>query len=558
MENKKDTIRKIIRLITGEDTSESLWLPNIQRNFIWKSEQIEKLFDSVMRQYPISTLLFWKTKESLKVRKFIDNYKDGLKFTDFYVPKDDKVKLVVLDGQQRLQSLYIALKGSFNGKEMYFNVFSGNGDFEDPKYTFEFLTPENANQEQGWIKFKNLVYSNKAYYDLAEEVINKVNQNELSEDKKSLIRKNIAVIKSEFCEKENIIYQQLDSVDNPELYSLNDVVEIFIRANSGGTPLSKSDLMFSLLSASWEGMEEELNLLLDDLNKKGYNFDRDFILKSCLVLIDSGAKYNVLKFRDENNLKNIKVNWEKIKNAIKDITDFLYSNTFLRDDKALSSYISLIPIIYYRYNYLENWKKTNKNIISSWLLKILLSGAFSGSPDNLLDSIIKNINSNLSFEIDEINSEILNRGRSVSVTEEVIFSTKYGMRDIYALMNILYKGYDFQPLYSGNFPTIDHIFPKSKLKNIKIDSGQSGRLVMKYRLDEINQFSNLMVLSKDENIIEKNDMDTENYLLTKDVEYLELHSIPTDRDLWKLENFPEFIEARKNILREKFKKTGII
>jgi len=561
MENKRDTIRKVIKLISGEDTSESLWLPNIQRNFIWKKEQIEKLFDSIMREYPISTLLFWKTKESLKVRKFIDNYRNSIKFSDFYEPKNDKVKLVVLDGQQRLQSLYIALDGSYDGQELYFNVFSGNGEFEDSKYIFSFLASDKAVPQEGWIKLKDLVYSNLEYYTLAEKTISQISSNNsmLSEEIKGLIRKNIGIMKKEFCERENIIYQQLDSIDNPEIYELNDVVEIFIRANAGGTPLSKSDLMFSLLSASWETMEEELNILLDDLNSKGYKFSRDFILKTCLVLINSGAKYDVLKFRDDNNLKNIKENWDKISNAIKDTTDFLRSYTFLHDDKALSSYVTLIPLIYFRYNYPKKWKNTDKNIISQWLLKILLSGAFSGSPDTLLDIIIKGIDNNTSFNIDDINSEILNRGRSISITEEVIFNTGYSMRDIYALMNTLYKGsIDFNPLLSGNLPTIDHIFPRSKLRKEKILSPQNGKQVTKYSLKEINQFANLMVLSKDENIIEKNDMSTEEWLSTKNEEYLDLHYLPKEKHLWELDNFPEFLEERKKILRKKFKEVKVI
>ena len=560
MENKKDTIRKIIRSISGEDISERLCLPNIQRNFIWKKEQIEKLFDSIMREYPISTLLFWKTKESLKVRKFIDNYKDSLKFTDFYVPKDEKIKLVVLDGQQRLQSLYIALKGSYNEKELYFNVFSGDVEFGDPKYIFEFLSQEIAEPVQGWIKFKDLVDSNKDYYALAEEVISNINSSgsEISDDKKSLIRINISILKREFCERENIIYQQLDSVDNPEIYRLNDVVEIFIRANSGGTPLSKSDLMFSLLSANWEDIEEELNIILDDLNRKGYRFDRDFILKSCLVLIETGAKYDVLKFRADENLNKIKDSWEKIKNSIKDIADFIYCRTYLRDDKALSSYITLIPLIYFRYNYLDLWKKIDKTLISMWLLNMLLTGAFSGSSDTLLDTVIKNIRNNNRFDIDAINSDILNRGRSINLTEDTIYNTKYGMRDIYALMNILYKDFDFQPLYSGNLPTIDHIFPKSKLKGIKIESSETSRMVMKYKSEEINQFSNLMLLSREENVEEKKDMDAHVWLSQQNEEYLELHSIPDDRSLWEIESFENFIIERKKILKSKFRIVGII
>lgn len=115
MKNQKDTIRKMVSYLT-EANSGGFWLPNIQRPFVWKEDQIERLFDSIMRQYPISTLLIWKTKSGIKKRKFIDNYHSNLKLTDFYVPVDNHAKMLVLDGQQRLQSLFIGLRGSYEKK----------------------------------------------------------------------------------------------------------------------------------------------------------------------------------------------------------------------------------------------------------------------------------------------------------------------------------------------------------------------------------------------------------------------------------------------------------
>ncbi len=111
MKNQTTTIRRIVRQL-----NQDFWLPNIQRNFVWKEVQIERLFDSLMRDYPIGTLLVWKTKSPIKHRKFIDIYKNDTNFTDFYVPENDNCKLLVLDGQQRLQSLFIGLCGSYNGK----------------------------------------------------------------------------------------------------------------------------------------------------------------------------------------------------------------------------------------------------------------------------------------------------------------------------------------------------------------------------------------------------------------------------------------------------------
>lgn len=75
MKNQKETIRKMVTYLNNEEKYGGFWLPNIQRNFVWTEEQIERLFDSIMREYPISTLLVWRTKAKVKCRKFIDCYK---------------------------------------------------------------------------------------------------------------------------------------------------------------------------------------------------------------------------------------------------------------------------------------------------------------------------------------------------------------------------------------------------------------------------------------------------------------------------------------------------
>ena len=107
MKNSTDTFRKFVRYLNNPEQDGGYWLPNIQRKFVWKEDQIERLFDSILREYPIGTLLVWKTKSKIRRRKFIDNYKLDIKLTDLYIPEDEKLKMLVLDGQQRLQSLII-------------------------------------------------------------------------------------------------------------------------------------------------------------------------------------------------------------------------------------------------------------------------------------------------------------------------------------------------------------------------------------------------------------------------------------------------------------------
>jgi len=113
------TIRKAVKSLNENEENGGYWLPNIQRPFVWREEQIEKLFDSVMRNYPISTLLAWRTKSEIKFRRFIQAYRKDIELLFYYAGSDNKPKYLVLDGQQRLQSFYIGLTGSYEKK--YFN-----------------------------------------------------------------------------------------------------------------------------------------------------------------------------------------------------------------------------------------------------------------------------------------------------------------------------------------------------------------------------------------------------------------------------------------------------
>lgn len=228
-----------------------------------------------------------------------------------------------------------------------------------------------------------------------------------------------------------IVYQEFDSVDQPELYSDDDVVEIFIRANSGGTPLGKSDLLFSLLISDWEEAEERISILLEDLNKEGYAFKRDFVLKTCLTLLDTGASYKIEKFRKPEIKKHMMSKWENIENSIRTVKDFLYGKTYLRSKKALRSYLTLIPIIYFHYHNNNKWDSL-KNL-DHYIFKTLLAGSFGGSPDSLIDNCINEIKSSGGFVNKKIFSVIRNSGRSLEISKDEIVKTKLLKNERFAL-----------------------------------------------------------------------------------------------------------------------------
>lgn len=550
MKNQKHTIRKIVGFLNNPDEEGGFWLPNIQRPFVWSEEQICRLFDSILREYPISTLLVWKTTSDIRRRKFIENWKDTLRLSDFYVPEDTRKKCLVLDGQQRLQSLFIGLCGGYNGKELCFDLLSGEvAAPDDVKYKFRFLDAATASFP--WMKFKDLVFTSKRKREVLEELEQAAGR-DLTDAEKNKIEDHIDLVDRAFKMDEVMTYQELDSIDNPALYSENDVVEIFIRANSGGTKLGKSDLLFSLLSARWDVADEKMEDLLESLNRHGFMFDRDFVLKTSLAVLGQGARYEVSKFRKQGVREDVENKWDDIARAIQDVLDFVRGKTFIQCDKALPTYLVLIPLIYVRYHFPEAWKQATD--LDSYLLRSSLAGAFGGNADNLLDGLIRKLAELGRFDLEEVFGVMRSQGRSLELTENRFWQMGYGSDTIHLLFNLWYRDFNHSPAYENNLPQIDHIFPQSLLKKVKIENPKTGRKdLLKYPESIRNQLANCMLLSREENGAGgKSDTPPEIWFADKPSAYLEKHLIPSNPNLWKLEQFENFLEARKAMIRERF------
>jgi hypothetical protein len=555
MKNERTSIWKMVRALNDRESNGGFWLPNIQRPFVWSEAQIEKLFDSIMREYPISTLLVWRTKATIKHRKFIDHWKDSIRISDAFVTENSDAKGLVLDGQQRLQSLIIGLTGSYNGRVLCLDVCSGTAASpEDIRYRFRFM--ELGEHAWPWVPFGNLVRNLAKGRKLASEVANELlaSMPTPSPELRAQAERTVGRAQFEFIADENLSYQLLDSVDDPEAYTTDDVVEIFIRANAGGTRLGKSDLMFSLLASEWTEADEELEELLGELNKTGYAFDRDFVLKACLVMLGHGAKYAVTKFRDSAIREQFVAKWPQLSGAIRSVRDFLHGRTFLRSDKAVPSYLALIPLIYFRYKYPQKWESANGR--EDYILRTMLTGAFGGTPDNMIDRSTKAIDKVGGFSLPHLFQVIRADGRSLEVTPETILGTRYGKPQSHLIFNIWYQDFDYQPALEDNLPQQDHLFPQSLLRQQKETNPGTGRVRQRYGVEERDQLGNLALLTARENGFQgKCDTPLNEWLpdqLKKDPAFLVRHLIPSDPALWKVEQFSEFIEARKKLILDRF------
>jgi hypothetical protein len=269
-----------------------------------------------------------------------------------------------------------------------------------------------------------------------------------------------------------------------------------------------------------------------------------------MTVLGQGAKYDVDKLRDETLRKKIADKWGGITKSISFVKDQLVMKTFIRSDKALTSYNALIPLIYFHYHFPDEWRSVRP--VKEYLLKTLMTGAFSGSPDGLIDKITSDLKKRESFDKRSIFKIIEGSGKNLKIYSDTLLTWAYGSGQIHLLFNQWYDN-DYRPAFSGHLPQVDHIFPQSLLKSIKETNPETGRLRQRYSAWEINQISNCMLLTAQENGAgDKSDTPPDVWLKDKSDEFLSLHCIPKNKSLWKVENYEKFIEARGELICEKF------
>jgi uncharacterized protein with ParB-like and HNH nuclease domain len=572
-----------VKPITIEETVVSIHkkeylLPAIQREFVWDVYQIERLFDSILRGYPISSFLFWSVKgENTKNYQFYEFIREYHEVKKRHNPqanvKGTNDIIAILDGQQRLTSLYIGLMGtyayklprkrrdreeSYPERKLYVNLvtYSNNSDLE---YNFRFLTKDEA------------INDNDNYWYIVGDILSLEDNAAVNE---YLIEHIVFVYDKSKSKIANKVLSRLYSAirSTPlinffleEDTSLDKVLNIFIRVNSGGTQLSYSDLLLSIATAQWKNRDarKEITGFVDEINSigDGFRFNKDFVLKCCLVLSELDIAFKVDNFNKANMLM-IENDWDNITRAIK-TTVFLISSLGYSSE-TLTSNNALIPIAYYLYkkttpsNYVESSKyKEDRANITRWLISVLIKRTFSGQPDNVLRPIREIISSqNDSFPIDAIVKRLKGTNKAINFNDDEInnlLSYGYGKAHTFSILASIYPTLDFRNKFHQ-----DHIFPKKlftrrRLQNVGVKFEDTD-----FYLDNYNTLCNLQLLEGIPNQ-EKSDTDFAKWMSKthpnedERIRYFKRHYIPAIND-YSLSNFKEFIREREILLKNAFKK----
>lgn len=550
--------KKTIKTILDEINSGQVYLPAIQRKYVWSENQITKLMDSIMLNYPIGTFLFWKVSKEIinskqySLYEFIKNYHERDFFSNLHAPNPitkDHI-FAVLDGQQRLTSLFIALQGSlalklpmkrwsssdaFPLKELYLNLKSQKlSEDDDITYKFAFLTEDQANDTSEnalWFKAKKILE-----FETTDDVMEYIAEDTTLNN--SIIRKNLLALHRCLVTEEIINYFEIkkDSID--------DVLDIFIRVNSGGTVLSKTDLLFSTVVSHWDKARDEIEDLLKTINNIGekYKFTNDFIMRSCLYFLDLPVTLKVEAFKKDSVIA-IKDKWDNIKKAIINTVKLL--DEFGFNSENIISYVAITPVAYYLYKN-GTVNSATKFELRKYIVVAQLKQIFGTAGNSALTSI-REILKNLKEPF------------SLSFLESIRFTgdrtLKFTANEIDALFDDLNIGaYTFMVLsllypnlkYSQKGFHQDHMHPYSAFdkKEVYQRLNVSSETLEEWKQLR-NKLPNLQLLEGRENE-SKNATSLVDWLKDKsnseNAKYLPLNIS------YELSNFENFMEKRKKLL----------
>lgn len=572
---------KSIKEIIDKIERNVIYLPAIQRRFVWDHEQIEKLFDSIMRSYPIGTFLFWFVRSpnihNYVFYEFLRYYHEQKSYLN--QPSSDPITkeeiIGVLDGQQRLSSMYIALQGKYAYKKPYVrrdhpNAYPERKFFlnllkkpemregDDYWYEFQFLTKDDSkriDENQLWFPVGKVLLWGKdpeidEYYDdlllgsnIAEEI------KEVIKVKRKLIKQNLRIL------HQRIVLEKIISYFNVDKEDLDEILDIFVRVNSGGTILTRSDLLFSTIVSYWEDGRSEIEKLILEINEKGegFRFDNDFIMRSCLVLTDCPVLFKVKSFKKEN-IKKIKENWKKVKKSISNTIDLLTEFGFNQNN--LTSLNAVIPIIYYDMH-IMNVRNIKKDV-RKYLIHALLNKIYGGQGDRVLSNFRESIISHKSFSFSELTEIKLPSNKSLIINEDNLDAILEYKKGPYTFMvlSLLYPNLKLDQVIFHQ----DHIHPRSFFTDAKLNKLGIPKNKWKDWREIADMLPNLQLMEGRENE-RKNKTPFFDWINGVDIngtpnisdkkKFVKDNYIPDES--YEFDNFENFFNARKMILKEKLR-----
>ncbi|GKU24070.1 hypothetical protein CFOLD11_08960 [Clostridium folliculivorans] len=536
-------------------------MPAFQRQYVWGMEQIEKLWDSILLDYPIATFLFWHVDDdNVTWDTYFCNFLSEVTFDSrkqadsvSYELTNIDVKITdtaVLDGQQRLTSLFLSMLGGAYIRQKHARKQNGGRlvtklliELNKNKLTVD---EEEYNSKKYDIKFSEKIGKLSPTQFEIKNIIDMKFQDEATRpqaieaaivnvpaDSKEYAREILNKLYNKIFVEKLIRFTEIQDMKQ------DDALEMFVRFNSGGKALRKSEITMSILEAYWPSAKTEFGKLLSDSYA---GFGSDFIIRSALMLYGDVVKSNISKQIAEE-LKN---NWSEFKKAFKNL-EVVLKGMKIEVSRFSSSWNVLLPITYFIYYNPEY--ENNLGAIRSYLIRAVLFTYFQSGTTGKLQQMKSNINSN----DQEITVDMLEQMNELRVTDgkiEDILNVEKGSRVAgealyYLSLDWINKNFKYEQ---------DHLHPFDRFdgsKPISV-SMEDWRMWRSNR----NRLPNLQLLEGRCNGSKNNMRLVDYYNDMNDDQKAKFYkeAIIPDGVSLEIEHFDEFYEKRKVVLTEKIRK----
>lgn len=519
---------KINELIDGIRKSDIV-LPEFQREYVWSRDQAKKLVDSLYKEYPVGALLFWKT-DTPPALKNIDN-----------LPEKLGLHQVMLDGQQRLTTLYMLIQGSIppyylekdiehDPRGLYFNIDTAE---------FMYYQATTMKNQPLWISVVD------AFDDSNEIPIFQIAKGLFEED--AVAFKKADRFMSNLTKLKNIRNFDLPILSIPSDANINEAIEIFDLVNRQGTKLTDADLALTHMTGHWPDARRVIKEKIDELAKKNFQFDLTFMTRAMTGVVTNRALFDLIHPRSKDDLI---AGWNQLNKILDYLISLLPDHAFIHSTQDVNTNNIFIPIIVYLA--LKGGKFQSSAEINNairWLYLANIWSRYTSQTDQKLEFDISIVVRN-SQPWEELIDAIKDQRGRIQVDSKDL-EGRSASHPLYRMTYILAKANGAKDWANG-IPLggsggryfgwqSHHIFPSSLLYENGYDS--ENHIHKKI----VNEIANRAFLTADTNINISNKQPSD-YLPAIEEHFpgaLTKQFIPMNEELWKLENYEDFLAVRR-------------
>jgi len=521
-----------------------LFVPAFQREYVWKRKDAKNLIYSLLKDYPTGTMLTWETTNPPE-----------LKGDYAYESTKGAVKLI-LDGQQRITTLYLLIKGEippyYQEKEILNDIRGLHVHLES--LSLEYYKKTMMDGDPLWVNITDVFRNDITPWNITDQ-LDLEDQGEKSDgDRRNTIWKNIASIQQI---KDREFLEQVV----PTKASIKEAIDIFYIVNASGVNLTDAELALAQISGYWPTARAEFKVKLEELKSRGWVFSLDFIVYALLaVMYQQGSKMN--KLHGADNKDNIQQAWKTLEHKVLDyVCNQLQSHAYVDHTDEINSVYALIPIITYTYQR-PNHKLTEEEInkIIKWFYYSQIKFRYISQLRQRLDKDI-GIVTRSEKPFDEL-LNLIEEERPLAIKPSDFVGRNIA-HPLFSMMRWYFKskgavclaeGVKLQQNMGKNYGLErDHIFAYSRLRD-STDADGNKFYDMDDRFDYslAQEVTNRAILTLKGNR-NKSAMNAEKFLTTVKNSFpsaLEMQCIPDNKNLWRIENFKAFLQKRRGILAD--------